>query len=43
MKQLIQMIKCLLGNHVIAMRKKVSNHRIEIEFVCIHCGKEMGE
>lgn len=40
---LIRILKCLLGNHDIAMRKKVSNRRTELEFVCIHCGKRMGD
>lgn len=41
--KLIQLLKCLLGNHDIAMRKKISNSRTELEFVCIHCGKQFGD
>lgn len=43
MNYLIQSLRCLIGNHDIAMRKKVSNSRTELEFVCIHCGKKMEE
>lgn len=43
MKELLQSLKCLLGNHLYVLRKKIRyDGEYEVEFMCKHCGRLTG-